>query len=124
MFTRIQHKRADAVRWTSVNPTLAAGEIGVELDTLKIKVGNGITAWNDLAYIVRIEAETSWEYYATNWTTAPSLAGSTAAGDVYAYTLSGTTRYRLVPTTYSAAQDAFYSTFSGGVLSGLIVTRG
>ena len=33
-----------------VNPTLAEGEPGFELDTGKLKIGNGTTAWNDLAY--------------------------------------------------------------------------
>ena len=66
----------------------------------------------------------TWDYFAANWTAAPSQAGIVAAGNVYAYTLGGVTRYRLVPSVYSAAQDAFYSSFSGGVLSGLIISRG
>jgi hypothetical protein len=35
---------------TSQNPVLYDGEIGVESDTGKIKVGDGITAWASLAY--------------------------------------------------------------------------
>lgn len=66
----------------------------------------------------------SWDYLAANWSTAPVVVGSVAAGSVYSYVLGGVTRFRLVPTTYSAAQDAFYTTFMGGVLSGLIVARG
>lgn len=48
--TRIQLRRDTAAYWTSTNPTLAAGEVGVETDTLKSKIGNGSTAWNSLAY--------------------------------------------------------------------------
>ena len=66
----------------------------------------------------------TWEHLVTNWSTAPTQAGTVAAGAVYAYTLGGVTRYRLVPTAYSAGQDAFYANFTGGVLSGLIVSRG
>ena len=66
----------------------------------------------------------TWEHLAANWTSAPAQVGTVAAGAVYAYTLGGVTRYRLVPTTYSAALDAFYTTYSGGVLSGLICSRG
>lgn len=66
----------------------------------------------------------TWDYYATNWSVAPTLNSSITGGDVYNYTLNGVTRYRFVPTTYDANQDAFYTTFSGGVLSGIIVTRG
>lgn len=39
-----------AANWTSGNPTLAAGKIGVETDTGKFKVGDGSTAWNSLLY--------------------------------------------------------------------------
>ena len=66
----------------------------------------------------------TWDFLVMNWTTEPTVAGTVAAGDVYAYTLGGVTRYRLVPTVYSAALDAFYSGYSGGVLSGLICSRG
>lgn len=37
--------------WTSANPVLALGEIGLETDTNKGKIGDGSTAWNSLAYI-------------------------------------------------------------------------
>lgn len=46
----IQHVRGTAAAWTAANPVLAAGEIGVETDTGRIKVGNGTTAWNSLSY--------------------------------------------------------------------------
>lgn len=39
-----------AANWTSVNPVLLANELGRETDTGKIKIGNGSTAWNSLAY--------------------------------------------------------------------------
>jgi hypothetical protein len=69
----------------------------------------------------------TWDFLASNWTTQPAVVGqatSPAAGDVYSYTWAGVTRYRLVPSTYSAAQDAFYASFSAGACSGLIVARG
>ena len=46
----VQHKRGTAAAMTSNNPVLAAGEIGVETDTGKTKIGNGSTAWNSLPY--------------------------------------------------------------------------
>lgn len=49
--TKIQLRRGDAEDWTDANPTLSAGEPGLELDTGKFKFGDGTTAWNDLAYI-------------------------------------------------------------------------
>lgn len=65
-----------------------------------------------------------WIYYATTWTTAPVFNSSITGGDVYDYVLLGTTRYRFVPSTYTAADDAFYTTFSAGTLSGKIASRG
>ena len=47
---RIQVRRGVAADWTSVNPILAAGEMGVETDTNKFKFGNGTGAWTTLAY--------------------------------------------------------------------------
>lgn len=48
----IQNRRATAAQWTAANPVLAAGEIGFELDTNKVKVGDGLKAWAALAYLV------------------------------------------------------------------------
>jgi len=50
VLTKIQIRRDTAANWTSTNPTLAAGEMGFETDTLLFKVGNGSTAWTSLAY--------------------------------------------------------------------------
>ena len=47
---RIQVRRGTATQWTSANPILAAGELGVESDTNLFKFGNGSTTWTALAY--------------------------------------------------------------------------
>ena len=52
MAVRFQLRRDTAANWTASNPTLALGEPGVETDTLKVKVGDGSTAWNSLAYSI------------------------------------------------------------------------
>lgn len=48
--TQIQWRRGTAASWTSTNPTLAAGEVGLETDTGKFKVGTGSSTWTALAY--------------------------------------------------------------------------
>lgn len=48
MTRRMQQRRDTAENWSSVNPTLASGEIGFESDTGNVKIGDGTTAWNDL----------------------------------------------------------------------------
>jgi Major tropism determinant N-terminal domain len=50
MAVQIQFRRDTAAAWTAANPTLAAGELGLETDTSLYKIGNGSTAWNSLAY--------------------------------------------------------------------------
>ena len=50
--TQIQLRRGTASAWTSANPTLALGEVGVETDTLRMKAGDGLTAWTGLSYLL------------------------------------------------------------------------
>ena len=49
--TTFQLKRGMAQRWIEVNPVLAQGEPGFEYDTGKLKIGDGLTPWNQLSYI-------------------------------------------------------------------------
>lgn len=46
----MQQRRGTAAEWTSADPTLSTGELGVETDTLQFKVGDGSTAWTSLGY--------------------------------------------------------------------------
>lgn len=50
MATIIQQRSGTAAEWTTADPVLAEGEMGVELDTLKFKIGDGVTAWTGLEY--------------------------------------------------------------------------
>lgn len=45
MALRIQLRRDTAANWVSNNPILLSGELGIETDTLKFKIGNG-SRWN------------------------------------------------------------------------------
>jgi hypothetical protein len=56
MYYQIQIRRGTASEWTAANSILAAGEIAFESDTNKMKVGNGSTAWNSLAYFPNIDS--------------------------------------------------------------------
>jgi hypothetical protein len=57
MAIKIQARRGTAAEWSSANPVLSVGEFGFEIDTLKLKVGNGLTAWNTLTYVGATTAE-------------------------------------------------------------------
>jgi len=85
MATKIQLRRDTAANWQGTNPVLAQGEPGVELDTKKMKVGDGSTAWNSLAYVstdagqnttknmfVKLNAENNDNWY--NWAGVVSVS--------------------------------------------------
>ncbi len=50
MAQQIQLRRGTAAQWTSADPILAEGELAVETDTDKFKIGDGVTAWSGLSY--------------------------------------------------------------------------
>ena len=49
-FVRIQFRKGTAVEWTTDNPTLAIGEMAIETDTYRFKIGDGIRDWIRLPY--------------------------------------------------------------------------
>lgn len=49
--TTFQVKRGIAARWEELNPILNPGEPGFEMDTFKLKIGNGSTPWKELPYV-------------------------------------------------------------------------
>jgi len=46
----MQQRRNIAANWTSSNPVLLSGQIGIETDTNRQKFGDGLTQWNALSY--------------------------------------------------------------------------
>ena len=51
MSVRLQFRRGTEAEWFAADTVLGEAEIGYEIDTKKIKVGNGLTSWNSLAYV-------------------------------------------------------------------------
>ena len=47
---RIKIRRDISTKWTDINPKLLSGEQGFEIDTGKMKIGDGVTKWNTLPY--------------------------------------------------------------------------
>jgi len=72
---KIQHLRGTAAQWTNRNPVLPDGELGIETDTLKVKVGNGTDNWADLTYVgdhvnaavTKTEQAITWSYDGTDY---------------------------------------------------------
>ena len=75
----IQVRRDTASNWTSVNPTLAAGEMGFETDTGKLKIGTGSTAWTSLSY-----ASSEATIPSSTVTSAMIVDGTIVDGDINA----------------------------------------
>lgn len=49
--SRLLQRKGEASQWAVTNPVLESGELGIETDTKKLKLGDGRTAWNDLVYV-------------------------------------------------------------------------
>lgn len=54
MATKIQIRRDTIQNWIDNNPILSDGELGFEIDTYKIKIGDGYSAWDKLPYVTDI----------------------------------------------------------------------
>lgn len=72
MLVRIQQRRGTSGQWLTSNPTLADGEIGIETDTDKYKIGDGASAWSTLPYNVNLS------YIAANY--VPIIAAGQPGG--------------------------------------------
>jgi len=55
-YYKIRARRDSASNWSTNNPVLALGEFGFELDTNKLKIGDGVSPWNSLSYIESVAA--------------------------------------------------------------------
>ena len=64
--TTFQFKRGLSSAWERNNPILAAGEPGWTLDTHILKIGDGVTAWNDLEIFSNIEIDEKYIQKAVN----------------------------------------------------------
>ena len=81
---RFQFRRDTSARWTSINPILLEGEIGVETDTKLRKMGDGVNRWNNLDYLA---AENIVQEFGDSETATVSQKAVTAAIDEQKYKL-------------------------------------
>ena len=101
MSTKILFRRDTSINWTTVNPVLLPGEIGIETDTYKFKIGNG-SRWNQQSF------------YAFKVGAANGVATLGATGKV---PISQLPDYESVNTEVQAVVDAKFSTQSTSNLS-------
>jgi hypothetical protein len=62
----IQFRRGSQAQATSSNPILAEGELGLETDTRRFKIGDGTTAWNSLEYTSGVAVASSGTAFPTS----------------------------------------------------------
>lgn len=55
---KIQLRRGTASDWSTTNPVLLGGEIGIETDSGKFKIGDGSAHWSQLSYFVNVDSMT------------------------------------------------------------------
>ena len=114
LINRILTRSDTAANWTSANPTLAAGEAGWETDNKALKIGDGSTAWNALAYASLEQRITQAAAYTTvsGSTALQALFNSVAAGSL---TVVGSMLYEFECLFYLNAMSASSGTFSFGL---------
>ena len=111
-YARIRPKRGSISNWQDANPILAEGEIGFEVPNTgvgtgvtRIKVGDGVKAWNDLPYAVAPElyvTELDTSDFATN---SQLNAVSTIATEAYTAATNTITNVQEVSTTATEAKS-------------------
>ena len=80
-YAKIRPRRSTKGEWEITNPILLEGELGIETPDngsglVKIKFGDGVTAWNDLEYAIDASS-------------APSIYGGTVLSSRDIYLRSG-----------------------------------
>jgi len=109
MAIQIQLRRGTASQWTAANTLLAQGEIGLELDTNKIKVGDGTTSWNSLGYYGAggVTSITATSPVASTGGTTPTISLESGYGDTQNPYASKTANYILGAPNGSAGVPTF-----------------
>lgn len=99
--TRFLVRNGTAAQWTTTNPILLEGEMGIETDTRKYKVGNGISAWTALPYYIEGVLARGQASKMTSGTIAIATAGTYQSTGLTA-TFDSATDYQMVLGTSNA----------------------
>lgn len=116
MATLIQQRRGTAATWTTVNPVLAAGEMGFETDTKKFKFGDGTSTWTALAYDGADKAVVGHTHTVAQLSDATALGRSilqdATAADVRATIGAGTSNLAIGSTGTTAKAGDWFPSFA------------
>lgn len=112
-------KRKTAAQWTSANPTLLSGEIGLETDTGKMKMGDGSTDWTSLDYnilagVIYIDSSGNIQFQQSN-------ATGSSIGNGIIIEKNGTVGYEILTSGGTQYQDIRFNV--AGSLKGRVRYR-
>jgi len=93
--TRFKLRNGTAAAWTAANPVLLTGEIGIETDTRRYKIGDGSTAWSSLSYYVEGVLARGQASKTTSGTISIASAGTYQSTGLTA-TLDTSTNYQTI----------------------------
>ena len=115
MASIIQIRRDTATNWTSANTILAQGELGIETDTLKVKAGDGTTAWASLGYLIDTGGYAAYGDTTANFTGTLQNSGSNVLVDA---DIGSTVQAHDADTTKNDVANTFTAaqTFGAGVV--------
>jgi len=118
MAQQIQFRRGTSAEWAAANPILAQGELGINLDGNRLKIGTGLTSWNYLDYTavfdVIIQSTTSPIVYPT----FASSSGVSAIG----IASTGSTSFVYIPSSGNLGIGTTNATSKLTVSGNLLVT--
>ena len=119
-----------AAKWTSENPVLSKGEVGIEIDTNKFKIGDGTKTWTQLSYAGTVVAASSTNGHITidgTDTTVYTLptAGSALGGVKTTASGAGTVKINSAGTMQLNTSGATAGTYSKVTVNNMgVVTAG
>lgn len=87
LIPRYQIRRGTAAEWNAADTILLPGEMGLETDTRKLKVGNGVDRWSVLPYI-HFDTTITWSDPPTS-STSPGFPGDVAYANDFFYLRTG-----------------------------------
>jgi hypothetical protein len=110
-------RRGTTAQWAAADPILAAGEIGLDLDLMRIKMGDGIASWSELEfYAPPGHAEDADPH--PQYTTASELASAVSAAIAAVVGAAPATLDTLDELAAALADDANFSATIVAALAG------
>jgi hypothetical protein len=118
MAQQIQFRRGTSAEWASADPILAQGEIGVNLDGNRFKIGTGLTSWNNLDYTAVFDVVVQSPTAPIVYPTFANNSGTTSVG----IATSGSTSVVYIPSTGNLGIGTTNATSKLTVSGNLLVT--